>query len=53
LILTSSKLSTLTSCVPLLPYLAHFGTQEDLDIFDGIVIFHRNNASLWPMISDF
>ena len=36
------KLSTLTSCVPLLPYPARFGTQVDLDIFDGIARFLRN-----------
>jgi len=35
-------LSSLTSYVPLLPYLAHFGTRVDPDIFDGIARFHRN-----------
>jgi len=33
---------SLTSCVPLRPYLAHFGTRVDLDIFDRIARFHRN-----------
>jgi len=37
-------LSSLTFCVPLLPYPAHFGTRVDLDIFDGIARFHRNKG---------
>ena len=42
MILTSSKLSTMTSCVPLLPYPAHFGTRVDPDILDRIARFHQN-----------
>jgi len=42
MILTSSKLSALTSYVPLLPYPARLGTQVDLDIFDGIARIHQN-----------
>ena len=30
--------------MPLLPYLARFGTRVDPDIFDGIVRFHRNKC---------
>ena len=35
-------LSSLTSYVPLLHYPAHFGTREDLDIFNKIARFYRN-----------
>ena len=35
-------LSSLTSCVPLLPYPARIGTRVDPGIFDGIARFHRN-----------
>jgi len=42
LILTSSKLSTLTFYEPFLPYPAHFGTWVDPDFFDGITRFHQN-----------
>jgi len=35
-------LSSLTSCVPLLPYAANFGTWVDPDIFDGIARLHQN-----------
>ena len=37
---------TLTSCVPLLPYPAHFRTQVDPDIFDGIARFHPKQMLL-------
>jgi len=53
LILTSSKLSTLTSYVPFLPYLAHFETRVDPEFFDGIEDFTETNAALWTMITNF
>ena len=33
---------SLTSYVPLLPYLARIGTRVDPDIFDGIARLHQN-----------
>ena len=46
-------LSSLTSCVPLLPYPARFGIRVDPDIFDRIEDFTETNATLWTMIRDF
>ena len=54
MILTSSMLSSLTSCVPLLPYLARF-TEHGWTQTSSTELqdFTETNIALWTMIRDF